>query len=175
MELPLQPTSCVPRIWRATRQNAAGGIEFRSRPPSEYVPSWGSLDENCPASRGERMKRGLTSAELASVAERLKVLAEPARLELLQALMPGERSVGQLVQMTGLTQANVSKHLHLLLARHLVAQRDDGLFVYYHIADESVYQFCELVCNRLERETREWLPASSTGLSGRPVRPAIAR
>ena len=101
------------------------------------------------------MKRGLTSAQLALVAERFKVLAEPARLQLLQALMPGERSVGQLVETTGLTQANVSKHLQLLLVHNLVARRKEGLFVYYHIADQSVFQLCELVCNRLEREARD--------------------
>ena len=101
------------------------------------------------------MKRGLTSAELALVAERLKVLAEPARLELLQALMRGERSAGQLVQVTGLTQANVSKHLQLLLAGNLVAQRKEGLLAYYHIADQSVFQLCEFVCHRLELEVRE--------------------
>ena len=101
------------------------------------------------------MKRGLTSAQLALVAERFKVLAEPARLQLLQALMPGELSVGQLVETTGLTQANVSKHLQLLLVHNLVARRKEGLFVYYHIADQSVFQLCELVCNRLEREVRE--------------------
>jgi DNA-binding transcriptional ArsR family regulator len=89
------------------------------------------------------------------VAERFKVLAEPARLQLLQALMPGELSVGQLVETTGLTQANVSKHLQLLLAHNLVARRKEGLFVYYHIADQSVFQLCELVCGRLEREVRE--------------------
>ncbi|MDF3052646.1 MAG: hypothetical protein K0S19_751 [Geminicoccaceae bacterium] len=101
------------------------------------------------------MKRGLTSAQLALVAERFKVLAEPARLQLLQALMPGELSVGQLVETTGLTQANVSKHLQLLLVHNLVARRKEGLFAYYHIADQSVFQLCELVCNRLEREVRE--------------------
>jgi ArsR family transcriptional regulator len=101
------------------------------------------------------VKRGLTSAQLALVAERFKVLAEPARLQLLQALMPGELSVGQLVETTGLTQANVSKHLQLLLIHNLVARRKEGLFVYYHIADQSVFQLCELVCNRLEREVRE--------------------
>lgn len=101
------------------------------------------------------MKRGLTSAQLALVAERFKVLAEPARLQLLQALMPGELSVGQLVERTGLSQANVSKHLQLLLAQNLVARRKEGLFVYYHIADQSVFQLCDLVCSRLEREVRE--------------------
>jgi DNA-binding transcriptional ArsR family regulator len=101
------------------------------------------------------MTRALTTDQLALVAERFKVLAEPARLQLLQALMQGERSVGELADVTGLTQANVSKHLQLLLAQGLVARRKDGLFVHYQIADESVFKLCELVCTRLETATRE--------------------
>lgn len=100
-------------------------------------------------------KRPMTVEQLDLVAERFKVLAEPVRLRLLQVLMAGERSVGELVERTGLSQANASKHLQLLLAHDLVARRKDGLFVYYHIADESVFQLCELVCRRLETSTRE--------------------
>jgi DNA-binding transcriptional ArsR family regulator len=100
-------------------------------------------------------KRPMTAEQLALVAQRFKVLAEPARLQLLQSLMRGERTVGELVEQTGLSQANVSKHLQLLLAHDLVARRKEGLFVHYHIADESVFQLCELVCSRLETSTRE--------------------
>jgi DNA-binding transcriptional ArsR family regulator len=102
-----------------------------------------------------KTRRPMTSQQLALVAERFRVLAEPARLQLLQALMTGERSVGELTEITGLSQANVSKHLQLLLASDLVARRKDGLFVYYQIADESVFQLCDLVCRGLARSTRE--------------------
>ena len=100
-------------------------------------------------------KRPMTVQQLALVAERFKVLAEPARLQLLQALMSGERTVGELTESTGLSQANVSKHLQLLLAHGLVARRKQGLFAYYSLADESVFQLCELVCTRLETSARE--------------------
>lgn len=100
-------------------------------------------------------KQAMTAEQLALVAMRFKVLAEPARLQLLQALMPGERSVGELTALTGLSQANVSKHLQLLLAHDLVARRKEGLFAYYHIADQGVFQLCELVCRRLETSARE--------------------
>jgi ArsR family transcriptional regulator len=104
---------------------------------------------------GTRGTPPMTSEQLDLVAERFRVLAEPARLLLLQALMTGERSVGELVELTGLTQANVSKHLQLLLAQDLVARRKEGVFAYYHLADESVFQLCELVCSRLASSTRE--------------------
>ena len=102
-----------------------------------------------------RGKPPMTLEQLHLVAERFRVLSEPARLQLLQTLMPGERTVGELVERTGLCQANVSKHLQLLLAQDLVARRKEGLFAYYHLADESVFQLCELVCRRLESSTRE--------------------
>lgn len=102
-----------------------------------------------------RGRARMTSEQLDLVAERFRVLSEPARLQLLQALMAGERSVGELVELTGLSQANVSKHLQLLLAQDLVARRKEGVFAYYHLADESVFQLCELVCSHLETSTRE--------------------
>ncbi len=64
--------------------------------------------------------------------------------------MTGEQSVGELVEALGIGQANVSKHLRLMLADDLVTRRKDGLFAVYRIADESVFQLCELVCTRLE-------------------------
>lgn len=100
-------------------------------------------------------KRLMTVQQLALVADRFKVLAEPARLQLLQVLMSGERTVGELTETTGLSQANVSKHLQLLLSHGLVARRKEGLFAYYSLADESVFQLCELVCTRLETTARE--------------------
>lgn len=101
------------------------------------------------------MKKRMTAEQLTLVAERFKVLAEPVRLQLLQALMTGERSVGELAERTGLSQANVSKHLQLLLVHQLVARRKDGLFAYYRLADDTVFKLCELVCSRLENATRE--------------------
>jgi DNA-binding transcriptional ArsR family regulator len=101
------------------------------------------------------MRKPMTAEQLALVAERFKVLAEPVRLQLLQALMRGERSVGELAERTGLSQANVSKHLQLLLVHDLVAKRKDGLFAFYRLADDTVFRLCELVCSRLETATRE--------------------
>ena len=72
----------------------------------------------------------LTPDAIRLIAERFKVLAEPARLEILNALRAGERTVTELVQDTGLGQANVSKHLGLLYAHNFVARRKEGVSVY---------------------------------------------
>ncbi|MFQ5889569.1 MAG: ArsR/SmtB family transcription factor [Gemmatimonadota bacterium] len=97
----------------------------------------------------------LTPEVLHLVADRFKALAEPARLHILDALRGGERSVSDLVEETGLGQANVSKHLQLLHRLGFVARRKEGLYVLYSLADESVFQLCDIMCGRLEAETRE--------------------
>ena len=97
-------------------------------------------------------KPTLTPAVLALVAERLKGLAEPARLEILRQLRDREMTVTELVDATGLGQANVSKHLAHLLRLGFVARRKEGLFAYYTLADARVFQLCELVCARIESE-----------------------
>jgi DNA-binding transcriptional ArsR family regulator len=96
----------------------------------------------------------LTPEVTVLVAERFKALAEPARLQILSCLREGEMVVTDLVAETGLGQANVSKHLQLLHAMGFVARRKDGLFVYYSLADKGVFQLCDTMCSRLEREMK---------------------
>lgn len=99
-------------------------------------------------------KMTLTPEVLALVAERFRALAEPARLQILSCLRKGEMVVTDLVAGTGLGQANVSKHLQLLHGMGFVARRKDGLFVYYSLADKGIFQLCETMCGRLEREMK---------------------
>jgi len=100
------------------------------------------------------MARSMMSSDLLRlVAERFKVLSEPARLEILNALRDGEMTVSELVDTTGLGQANLSKHLQMLLAHGFVLRRKDGLFAYYDLADRDVFKLCDLMCGRLASET----------------------
>lgn len=97
------------------------------------------------------MKRGGLSAEaIELIATRFRILGEPLRIAILQALQSGERSVGQLVQMVGSTQPNVSKHLRILQEAGLVGRRQDGNTVYCFIADPTVFDLCNAVCDSLE-------------------------
>lgn len=89
------------------------------------------------------------------VAGRFKVLAEPVRLQILQYLENGESSVTAITQAVESTQPNVSKHLKLLQDEGLVARRQEGNTVYYRIADESVFELCELVCGSLKQKFLE--------------------
>ena len=96
----------------------------------------------------------LTPEVLVLVAERFKALAEPARLHILARLRRGEMTVTELVDQTGLGQANVSKHLQLLHTLGFVSRRKDGLFVCYALADKAVFQLCDIMCGRLEVEMK---------------------
>ena len=89
------------------------------------------------------------------VAARFRMLAEPMRLRLLNELRDGEKTVTALVEATGAGQANVSKHLSLLADAGMVGRRKEGLNVYYFIADESLFELCDLVCGRLQKELAE--------------------
>lgn len=94
----------------------------------------------------------LTPELLDIIAERFRALAEPARLRLLNALRDGEKTVTELMEATGLGQANVSKHLQLLHTLGYVTRRKSGLHVYYGLADEDVFTLCDLMCDRLQAE-----------------------
>jgi DNA-binding transcriptional ArsR family regulator len=110
------------------------------------------LAPHCQGEEEAVAPRELTPELTALVAERFRALAEPARLEILQALRHRERTVTQLVEATGLGQANASKHLQLLFALGFIDRRKDGQFVYYRLADEDVFRLCEIMCGRLELE-----------------------
>ncbi len=94
----------------------------------------------------------MTPELLDLVADRFKALGDRARLHLLQALRGGARSVSDLVQETGMGQANVSRHLALLHANGFVTRERDGLFVRYELADKDVLRLCEQICGRIEAE-----------------------
>jgi DNA-binding transcriptional ArsR family regulator len=94
----------------------------------------------------------LTPELITLIAERFKALAEPARLQILSCLRGGEMTVSDLVEETGLGQANVSRHLQSLYATGFVQRRKEGLFACYALADKDVFKLCDMVCGRLERQ-----------------------
>lgn len=94
----------------------------------------------------------MTPELLELIAARFKALADPARLHILSAMRGGQRTVTELVEETGLGQANVSKHLQLLLTLGFVERRKEGLYAYYSLADKDVFRICDLMCGRLEAE-----------------------
>ncbi|HEY5768683.1 MAG TPA: metalloregulator ArsR/SmtB family transcription factor [Terrimicrobium sp.] len=95
--------------------------------------------------------QGMTPEALEFVAARFRVLSEASRLKLILALEEGEKNVTGLVETTGLTQANVSRHLQTLTGAGILGRRKEGPNVIYYVADESIFELCDHVCSSLQK------------------------
>jgi rhodanese-related sulfurtransferase len=70
-----------------------------------------------------------------------KAVASPRRLELLDLLCQGERTVEALAHEAGMSVANASQHLQVLRTARLVETKKNGLYVTYRLADRDVCKF----------------------------------
>ncbi len=78
--------------------------------------------------------------------------SDPSRLSVLKSLRCGEKSVSQIVELTGHSQPNVSAHLSCLRDCGLVVSRQEGRSVYYTLADErleEVFMLAEDILTRI--------------------------
>ena len=91
-------------------------------------------------------------AQFAAIA---KTLGHAHRLELLEQLAQGERSVDVLADRTGLSTANASQHLQHMRRAGLVATRRQGKFVYYSLADEGILDVLAALRRIAERNVAE--------------------
>ena len=89
------------------------------------------------------------------IAQRFRVIGEPTRIKLLDALRDGNATVNELVDRLGSSQQNVSKHLGILHQAGIVSRSKDGTSVCYAIADASVFALCEQVCGGLREQLAE--------------------
>ncbi|MCG8364988.1 MAG: metalloregulator ArsR/SmtB family transcription factor [Pseudanabaenales cyanobacterium] len=83
------------------------------------------------------------------MADFFKVLSEVSRLQIVCSLKSGSKNVTEIIEVTGLGQANVSKHLKVLSQAGVVSRRQEGVSVYYQIANPFIFELCELVCDAL--------------------------
>ena len=90
-------------------------------------------------------KATLSAAQLERVARQFRVLGEPLRLSILQAICARPLTVTEIVAATGATQSNVSRHLSLLASAGVIARQKNAQFVYYRLSDSLVMKLCELV------------------------------
>jgi DNA-binding transcriptional ArsR family regulator len=102
-----------------------------------------------------RVPHPLPAPLVERIAERFRILSEPMRIRLLDALRDHEATVQDLEAAIGASQQNVSKHLGVLLRAGIVARRKEGNFSVYSIADEAIFSLCEEVCGGLHREVAE--------------------
>lgn len=75
---------------------------------------------------------------LAVKAKLFRGFGDPSRLSILDALRQGPRTVGEIMEATGLTQSNVSNHLGCLRDCGLVASEQQGRYVTYRLSDDRV-------------------------------------
>jgi rhodanese-related sulfurtransferase/predicted transcriptional regulator len=84
-----------------------------------------------------------------------KALANGHRLELLEFLAQGERTVEALAQLAGLTVANTSQHLQQLRQSGLVETRKEGLHVHYRLADPAVADLLAVMQKLADKQLAE--------------------
>jgi rhodanese-related sulfurtransferase/DNA-binding transcriptional ArsR family regulator len=102
-------------------------------------------------------------------------LDSPRRLEMLEVLAQGERSVEELAGQTSLSFANASRHLQVLRGARLVEARKDGLRVYYRLAEPEVYDAVRAVRGLAERRLAELDVLVRTYLKSRDELEALPR
>ena len=90
-----------------------------------------------------------SNAAIELIAHRFKLLSEPSRLRLLYALFSGEKTVGELIEITQMAQANVSHQLTLLADGGLIVRRKTQQKVWYRLADPTLIDLNGLVCQSL--------------------------
>ena len=91
----------------------------------------------------------VTDEALVLIASWFRTLAEPSRLKILRVLEEGEKNITEIVDATGLTQANVSRHVQSLVDAGMVGRRREGLAAICFITDPSIADLCDNVCTNL--------------------------
>lgn len=103
-------------------------------------------------SNSDAMSEVMSDEMLELIAQRFRLLADPMRLRILHQLQQGERSVTELVNATGASQPNVSKHLSTLRTHGLVKRRQQGNLAYFSIGAPFVFELCNTVCDSMRSE-----------------------
>jgi rhodanese-related sulfurtransferase len=99
--------------------------------------------------------RDFKNALFQQLARATKAMASPRRLEIIDLLAQGERSVEEIATLCGMSVANTSQHLQELRAALLVEVRRSGLHAYYRLADEAVFRAWQAVRDLGQRQFAE--------------------
>lgn len=95
----------------------------------------------------------LTGEGYLRAAAKFRLLADPCRLRILDLLRrEGELTVNEVGERIACSQPTASRQLSKLFDAHMVSRRRERNTVFYFIHDDSVFELCEAICGRLERE-----------------------
>lgn len=100
----------------------------------------------------KEMENNTMSVSFYRIARRLKAIAEPSRLSIIQTLCDGEKNVTELIRSTGFSQASVSKHLRILRAEELVEWRRDNKNIFYRLKSMMPKEVCNIICRSIEED-----------------------
>ena len=88
-------------------------------------------------------------------AELCRVFTHPTRIAILELLGNGERTVGELVEESGVPQPTLSQHLSVLRSRGVVSTRREGTSVHYKLANPRILEACKIMRSVLMETARE--------------------
>lgn len=74
-----------------------------------------------------------------------QTLANPKRLEVIDRLRDGEKSVSELAEAMGIGQSNLSQHLAVMRQTGIVVPRREGLNIYYRLSNPKIIKACDLM------------------------------
>jgi DNA-binding transcriptional ArsR family regulator len=94
----------------------------------------------------------MSEEQLEVVSQRFRILSDPMRLKILHTLRDGELAVSGLVERTGASQPNISKHLSILRSAGLVNRRQEGNMAFFSIGAPFVFELCDIVCEGIRKE-----------------------
>lgn len=106
-------------------------------------------------------------------AELCKVLTDPKRLMILDALRHGDRSVTELANAIGVALPNASQHLAVMRNAGLVESRRAGTSIIYRIAEPTIVDACDIVHRIVERRVALRPGTMAHALDGQPIRPSL--
>ena len=104
-----------------------------------------------------------------------KAIASPQRLEIIDLLAQGERTVEGVASELSVPVANASHHLQALRAARLVEARKEGTFVYYRLADPDVFELTRIIRALAERHLEEVDRIAQTYFDGRDALEPVGR
>jgi rhodanese-related sulfurtransferase/DNA-binding transcriptional ArsR family regulator len=99
--------------------------------------------------------REFKDAIYSGLSKLLRALANPARLEIIEMLSQGEKSVEGIVQTTGLTIANASQHLQVLKNSNILKSRKEGHYVYYSLTNDEILNLYQQISKYAINEIAE--------------------
>lgn len=102
----------------------------------------------------------METSTAAALAEMFKVLGDVTRVRILDAIATGERSVGEMAQLLGLTESAVSHQLRLLRNMRLVRSRRAAQMVFYTLDDQHVVRLFAQGLEHVQERTTGVAPSS---------------